>query len=215
MPSSSRPPTRPEDGWVNVRDSWVGASTEHDGPPVPPVVVGGPPPSSRRSRTTPPPLPAVRESQFSAPPSQPRPAPFGNAVPSPTSPSPVRAGDIERMLDCLARSDPEGALMSAESVLRRDARQADALQCAQIARAELYRCYDARLGSRDLVPVCVIPSNQLGNLAIDTRAALILTQVDGRVSIDDIIHAGVLTKLDALRVLSELHLMGVLDLRSP
>jgi hypothetical protein len=37
-----------------------------------------------------------------------------------------------------------------------------------------------------------------------------LSQIDGIRTIDDIIHGGILPKLDVLRVLSELYLQGIL-----
>ena len=218
--TTNTPPPEPQDSdWVNVRDSWVGpldrepVGTSVDDEQLPAVEIMAPA-SSSRTRTRPPPLPEVPDRDEPIPPSS-RPAPFGNVMHSRAPSRPPRISDVEQMIARLAESDHEGALMAAETVLRQDPRQADALQCAQIARAELYRMYDARLGPRTSIPRMRIRPDQLGSVPLDVRAALVLGQVDGRATVDQVIHAGVLTKLDSLRVLSELRLMGIIEISDP
>jgi len=114
------------------------------------------------------------------------------------------------MIERLTASDHDGALLAANAILRVDPKLPDALQAAQVAKAALYRLYDERLGPRDRVVTVTVPIEDLRFHALDAHSALLLTQVDGSRTIEDIIHSGILPKLDALRILSELFLSGLI-----
>jgi hypothetical protein len=152
------------------------------------------PASSRRLRSSPPPLPRV------ARPSPPLRAAADNAF-------------AESMLERLAAGDYEGARLAAHALLEYRPRDQDALDCAQIAESELRRLYTARLGSLARVPrVAMGPDALLSLSALDFRAGLLLSRIDGVASLDQVVHAAGVPRLDALRNLSELFLRRAIAL---
>lgn len=160
-----------------------------------------------RKRSVPPPLPRRSEHPgLSGPPLT------ASALP-PVDESAAKAL-VPVMLERLAESDYEAAFAAATTVLRDDPAMTDALQAAQIARVELYRVYGERLGSRERIPKLVVPLEDLRLYPLDAPSALVLSQVDGTRSIEDVIQSGVMPKLDALRILSDLYLRGFVRLES-
>jgi hypothetical protein len=160
-------------------------------------------PSAVKKRSVPPPLPRPSDRPGLAGP------PLVPATLSVADPS-VTQNLGKTMLERLAAADYEGAFMAANTLLRHDPRSEDALQAAQIARSELYKTYDARLGARQRVPHVAVRTEDIRSFPLDACSALVLSQIDGIRTIEDIIHGGILPKLDVLRVLSELYLQGIL-----
>jgi hypothetical protein len=113
----------------------------------------------------------------------------------------------ERMLECLARSDYAGALLAAEALLETHPGHQDLLDTAQIARSELRKLYAARLGSLDRAPrLAMGPQGLLTLQSLDFHAGLLLSRVDGRATVSEIVEASGLQSHEALRILSELYL---------
>lgn len=183
------------DSWVDVRDSWVGdrVSPEPGPPPAPPPPE--PPPPSDRLRSAPPPLP----------PSQ--------------RPAALDAAGAERrerltgvMLERLAASDYDGAMIAAAVLLDEDPEHPDAVQTMDIASRELLPLYEARLGSLDAVPKAVAARDPLAGLRRPPDETIVLAQVDGESTCRQIAHAVAMPRIQALRVLSELVLRGDIEL---
>jgi hypothetical protein len=139
--------------------------------------------------------------------SQPPPLP-----PEATRIDPTRAAAdgalAERMLERLAASDYAGTLTAAEALLVHHPLYHDALECAAIARSELRKLYLARLGSLDWVPHIAVALQ--GLLALDFRAGFLLSRIDKRASLAQIVEGCGLPELDALRILSELYLQRII-----
>ena len=158
--------------------------------------------TSPSKRSVPPPLPSRPERPgFSGP-------PVAQLAP-PGSGEPISQALLRSMRDRLAAADHEGAFIAASTLLRIDPELPEALQTTQIAKAALYRIYDERLGSRDRVPTVIVRAEDLRCYPLDARGALVLSRLDGTRTIDDVIHSGILPKLDTLQVLSELYLQGI------
>jgi hypothetical protein len=151
------------------------------------------------------------------------PAPTGLAPPkSQPPPLPESAGRIpaaraaadavsaDRMLERLAASDYTGALTAAEALLVHQPLNGDARDCAQIARSELRKLYLARLVSLDRVPHIAIGLHGLLAMSLDFRAGFLLSRVDKRARLGEIVGGCGLPELDALRILSELYLQRVI-----
>lgn len=154
-----------------------------------------------KKRTVPPPLPSRQMPGLTDP-----------TLVSPTATVAKRVdGDAlaRVMMERLLEGDFEGALLAAGTMLRVDPKDPEALQAAQMSRVELFRKYDGRLGSRARVPRLLVPTDALHVYPLDTPSALVLSQVDGKRTVDDIVEGGILPKLDALRTLSELYLRGI------
>lgn len=113
------------------------------------------------------------------------------------------------MLERLAASDYAGALTAAEALLRSRPTDADALDCAQMCRAELERVFVSRLGSLDRVPRLAIDARDVETLGLDLRAAAVLACVDGAASLGEIVRSSPEAAFDVLRILSELFLRRV------
>lgn len=116
------------------------------------------------------------------------------------------------MLEMLMRSDYEGARIAAEAVLRAEPSNADARQCSDMAASELRKLYQARIGPLTQIPRPVRPREGTQPPFIDARARLLLGSMDGAATVEQIVGSGVLTPLDALRIVSELVLAGVVVL---
>jgi hypothetical protein len=74
---------------------------------------------------------------------------------------------------------------------------------------ELERSCMETLGSLDRVPRIVVAAAELGKLTLDHRAGFVLTFVDGVSSIDTLLDASGLPRLELLRVLRDLVRAGV------
>jgi len=116
------------------------------------------------------------------------------------------------MLDRLAASDYRGALIAAEAHLLHHPLCADAVDCAQIAGSELRRLYLARLGSLGRVPRIAIGLHGLLGSSLDFRAGFVVSRIDGRASLEEIVERCGLPALDTLGILSELYLQRVIEL---
>ncbi len=160
---------------------------------------------------------AVRESWTSP---EPAPAPPRPAIerrqPSTIPPQlpTLRVYQVDRMLEMLMRSDYEGARIAAESVLRADPHDPDARQCSEMAAKELRKLYQARIGPLTSIPRPVRPRDGAQPPFIDARARLLMGAMDGATTVAEIVDSGALGPLDALRIVSELVLEGVVVLGS-
>lgn len=119
---------------------------------------------------------------------------------------------VETMLEMLMRNDYEGARISAAAVLRADPANADALQCSDMAARELRKLYQARIGPLTRIPRPVRPRDGANAPFVDARARLLMGSMDGVLTAAQIVDSGALPPLDALRVVSELVLEGVVVL---
>lgn len=119
---------------------------------------------------------------------------------------------VETMLEMLMRSDYEGARISAEAVLRADPKNADALQCSDMAASELRKVYQARIGALTRIPRPVRPRDGAKAPFVDARARLLMGSMDGILTVAQLVDSGALPPLDALRIVSELVLEGIVVL---
>jgi hypothetical protein len=126
--------------------------------------------------------------------------------------SPDDAAFADRMLERLAVADYAGALMAAEALLRHLPRDADALDCAEMSRTELQKLYAARLGSLDRVPTIAMSPAEIASLTLDVFTGFLLSRIDGQATLQAIAFGRGMSPDHALRVLSELYLVGVITL---
>jgi hypothetical protein len=145
----------------------------------------------------------------SPPPSHPPPLPESASRIDPARAA-ADASCAERMLERLAASDYGGTLTAAEALLVHHPLYRDALDCAQIARSELRKLYMGRLGSLDWVPHITVGLQGLLALSLDFRAGFLLSRIDKKTPLSQIIEECGLPELDALRILSELYLQRVI-----
>jgi hypothetical protein len=110
--------------------------------------------------------------------------------------------------------DWESALALAQSILARDPADHEARAYVDRSRAELLSHYEARLGARDRVLRVTVPDDWLAQMAIDPRAAFLLSRIDGRSSIEEVLDmASSLPALDAMAILVDMMDDGVVEAR--
>jgi hypothetical protein len=114
------------------------------------------------------------------------------------------------MLDRFALGDFSGALLAAEIALGKNPDDAEAQRCAVSCRERLCDMHLSRLGGAARVPKVAIAGSEVRWLGLDHRAGFLLSRVDGRSSIDDIVDLSGMARHEALKLLVELVDAGAL-----
>jgi hypothetical protein len=111
---------------------------------------------------------------------------------------------VREMRDRFAVGDFTGSLASAEAVLRDQPEHAEASRSADECRRVLRQMYLSRLGGPELVPTAAMHSDQMRWLSLDHHSGFLLSLIDGRCTIEELIDMSGMPELDALRILVEL-----------
>jgi hypothetical protein len=137
--------------------------------------------------------------------------------PAPASePAPSSFGDCAEEMQILFEArNYSSALVLAETVLVSDPGHATARRCAESCRDMLGQKYLSRLGGRDNVPRVIMTPEELRFLSLDHRAGFLLSFVDGSMSLDEVLDVSSMPELDALRILFELRMQGVIEIVEP
>jgi len=218
-----RPPSRdPRVGDEGARDGWVSSREAPLDPPDGPASSSsaatgpesGPSPGEPSSR--PPGLRAVPTT---------RPAPVLDRRRSPSTDAidlveqsgsaPPEADLASEMADRSALRHSTGALSIAELLLGQRPDDEHARRYAEGSRQRLAQFYTARLGPLDRVPDVAVPESEIRWLGLDHQAAFLLSRVDGRSTVEEILHVVPMPHLDALKSLVELLDERVISLRDP
>lgn len=123
----------------------------------------------------------------------------------------IVGGRLHVMYDRLAHDDYAGARLVAESLLDREPDHHDALQCLDMCHTALQKLYLSRLGELDRIPQLSIEPEQLSARVTDERALQVLQLVNGLRPLGSIADAASTSRLEALRILSELFLSHVIE----
>jgi hypothetical protein len=116
------------------------------------------------------------------------------------------------MLDRFALGDFSGALLAAEIVLGKDPKHAEAQRCAASCRDRLSDMHLSRLGGANKIPQIAIAGSEVRWLGLDHRAGFLLSRVDGRSTIDELVDLSGMARHEALKILVELVDGGALSL---
>jgi hypothetical protein len=73
--------------------------------------------------------------------------------------------------------------------------------------------YTARLGSVSLVPKIVLPPERIKWLTLDHRTGFLLSCIDGRSSVEEILDVSGMPALDSLRILCDLLQQQIIAMR--
>jgi hypothetical protein len=103
------------------------------------------------------------------------------------------------------------AVVAAELVLGEDLRTDLAQRAFDAERPTLLAAFEAFLGDRRRIPAVRRPVEEL-DLKLDPRASLLLSRVDGRATLDQLIAASGMTRFEAVRWLCRLLLRKVIVL---
>lgn len=137
-------------------------------------------------------------------------------VNSRTAPSepPTKAPAADPLLDIRDRyalGDFTGALALAEDLLAEHPDDTEAQRYAQSCRDILIQMYAARLGSTAQVPRVIVSPEEIRWLTLDHRAGFLLSCIDGRSSIEEILDVSGMPALEALRILYTLLQQQIID----
>lgn len=114
------------------------------------------------------------------------------------------------MNERFALGDFTGALFVAEFLLGRDPDDAATQACAAASRERLEQLYSSRIGALTRVPVVAIRENDMRWLGLDHRAGFLLSRVDGRACLIEILDVSGMPRLEALKTLVELYDAGAI-----
>jgi hypothetical protein len=113
----------------------------------------------------------------------------------------MRAGKLGEALDLL------------EAHTRREPGDLDAQAYQELARAALLRRYRSRTGAGDSVPFVRIAPNEMMKYNLPAPAGFLLSMIDGRVSIDELLSVSGMDPFDALRAFHNLLDAGIVEAR--
>jgi hypothetical protein len=173
------------------------------------------PPRAMRALADPPPPPsstANRTGQLRRKPSEPGLRPDPGPPPERPSSSGSSIPTSERLNELRQRyeaGDYQRALELAEAILADNPDHIAAFGYAESCRQMLRQAYYSRLGDSSLIPRVMVA---IERMSFDARTARLLLLIDGSRSIDEILAATGLPQLEGLRLLSELHEDGIIEL---
>jgi len=110
-----------------------------------------------------------------------------------------------------AMGDFTGSLAIAEVVLALHPDNPEARRFQTSCQDVLTQVCAEQLGDLALVPHLLVPITDIQWLEIDHRAGFILSCVDGRLSLEEILDVSGMPRMDALRILLALRDQGVIE----
>jgi len=125
----------------------------------------------------------------------------------PATPAATSTGQDQarsELKDRYAIGDFSGALAVAETILRANPDDLEAERYAQSCRDVLLQMYSERVGSLEKVPSVAIPSDQIRWLSLDHRSGFMLSLMDGKSTLEEILDISGMPRLDALRIVHTL-----------
>lgn len=122
---------------------------------------------------------------------------------------------LERLRARFEVGDFGGALVIAEGILDETPRFLAARCYADACRALLQQMYQAKIGERAGVLRVIMPPDQLKALSLDHRTGFLLSCIDGRSTVEDVLDVSGMQALDALRMLYDLIVQGVIEAEPP
>jgi hypothetical protein len=132
-----------------------------------------------------------------------------------TSQSGIPPVPVSEMEELFALGNFSEALRVAELVLGRLPEHEQAQRCAQKSRERLEQFYCSKIGSLTQVPAVALQSSDLRWLGLDHRAGFVLSRIDGRLSLDDLLEICSMPRLEVLKTINELLNCGAITLRTP
>lgn len=111
---------------------------------------------------------------------------------------------LQRISDLISLGDPEGAmeLISKAQQSGDDHSALDSLR--DKAEQRLQELFESRIGSTSAIPSMLLNADQLVDLRLDHRAGFVLSQIDGRLSFEDLFALSGMSRLDTTRILAQL-----------
>jgi len=108
------------------------------------------------------------------------------------------------MQERLQLDDFSGALQIAELLLGRNPKDAAAQKVADESRLRLEQLYASRLGGTHRIPRVTVPQSDVRWLGLDHRGGFLLSRIDGKASIEELLDVCGMPRSEALKTLVEL-----------
>lgn len=117
---------------------------------------------------------------------------------------------FERAIDWNKAGELDRAVAAIDLALSEDPNSALAQKLIHRHRETMMNVFQAFLGDLERTPVLARPLHELAAAPISSRAAFLLSRVDGLLSIDEILDVSGMPRLEAYRYLCQLFLRGIL-----
>jgi len=111
---------------------------------------------------------------------------------------------VAEMRERFELDDYTGAMRAAELVLGRTPDHEEAQQITEASRGRLEQHYLTRLGTLHSLPRVVVKPSEVRWLGLDHRAGFLLSQIDGEVTIDELLVVSGMPRLETLKTLVDL-----------
>ena len=131
----------------------------------------------------------------------------------PPSISGITADMAEEMEELYSVDDFTGALRIAELLLGGNPDHERARRCAGMCLERLEQIYINKIGSLTRVPVYALKEVDLRWLGLDHRAGFVLSRVDGKATVDELVDICGMPRIEVLKTLIELLNQGAIEVR--
>ena len=121
---------------------------------------------------------------------------------------------LEEAQNLLGNDDLEGALSVFRAAANRDPDRFEVESYIDMVRGRLVQRYRDRVGDTGAAPRMVIDPSELTAFDLPADAGFMLSLVDGKTSIDELIALSGMDTFEALRILNELVAAGIAELES-
>jgi hypothetical protein len=125
----------------------------------------------------------------------------------------ITADMVEEMEELYAVDDFTGALRLAELILGGKSDHEKARACADACRSKLEQLYINKIGSLDRVPVYALKDADMRWLGLDHRAGFVLSRVDGKATVEELVDICGMPRMEVFKTLIELLNQGAIHLR--
>jgi hypothetical protein len=120
---------------------------------------------------------------------------------------------LAEMRDRFSLGDFTGALRAAELVFGRDPDHPEAHAVARASRERLEEHYTSRLGSLACVPRVIVPDADVRWLGLDHRVAYLLSRIDGAHTLEELVDASGMDRLETLKAFAQLLELRAVELQ--
>ena len=117
------------------------------------------------------------------------------------------------MKDRFALGDFTGSLRASELLLGRDPNNAEAGRFASMSRERLIHLYSSKLGDLGRVPELAVQENDVRWLGLDHRSGFVMSRIDGRTTVDELVDITGMSRLEVFKTLVELLDAGTVRLK--
>ncbi len=111
---------------------------------------------------------------------------------------------LQRVSDLVSLGDPEGAMELIGRAQQSGADHPTLDSLRDQAEQRLQELFESRIGSTSAIPSMLLNADQLVDLRLDHRAGFVLSQIDGRLSFEDLFALSGMSRLDTTRILAQL-----------